>query len=133
MPADSARRPATVVVAGLALLATALVSGCFGLLVTMVSNCCGSPEPPDRGPAILGITVAGCLALAAFGLMAGWMGRWLVLALTAAAPVTCFAAAPVSSDLGALAPVALLAWGAFAWFLRRPVPRAWLDRDQRPV
>ncbi len=53
-----------------------------------------------------------------------------VLAPAAAGPAACALAAPGSSDFQALLPVALVAWLALWWLLRRPVTRRWLAGEQ---
>jgi len=126
MDRTDVHRPLGVTVAGSILVVVALVAAVMGMLASWASECCGSTESSDPAPALVGMLVAGALGAAAVGLVAAAMRPWHLLVLTAVAPGTCVAAAPHSSDLGALALFALLAWGGFALFLRRPSIAAWL-------
>ena len=114
----------SVVAAFLCVLAVICVIG--GLAASEVSACCGSPDPPDRTYALVGVLAGGALVLAALCLWAGSMPWWGLLLCAAVLPIICAAAAPSSLDLAGLLPFALAGWAAFWWFLRRPRVAAWL-------
>ncbi len=117
-------RSVSFVVVALALLAVVCVL--LGLVAKQVSACCGSPDPPDGTPALVGLLVGGAVALAAAGLCAAFLPVWALVLCTAAVPITCAVAASSSSDLAALLPFAAVGWIAFWLFVRQPFVRAWL-------
>jgi len=108
------------------LLLLAGVAAIMGMLASWASNCCGSTDSSDPMPAVVGLLVAAALGLAGLGLIQGVMRPWLLVAMTAVVPIVCVAGAVHSSDLGQLAPFALLGWAAFALVLRADSMRAWL-------
>jgi hypothetical protein len=128
MPKDTTR-PAVATLLGAVLLVAALLAAVAGLAVSWVSNCCGSAEPSDPAPALLGFVVAALLAIAAYGVVRGTMPARRLVALTAAVPAACLVAAPSSSDLATLAPFALVGWAGFAWLVTRPRMTGWLRSD----
>lgn len=123
---DGRPRPAAAVAA--VLVALGVLAPVAGLLLSAVSSCCGSPDPVDGTPFLVGLVVGAALATSGLVLWRGGRPPATVLAPAAAAPAACALAAPGSSDFQALLPVAVVAWLALWWLLRRPVTRRWLAR-----
>ena len=119
----SGARPRSCTVVAVVLCALAIVVCLAGLVLTSVSACCGSPDPPDGTYAFVGSVVAAGLALAGVALWTGWLRRWVLLVLTAGLPVASVVSG--SADGAGIFVVTTLAWLAFAVFLRRPAPAAW--------
>ena len=125
----SGTRPRSCTVVAVVLCALAIVVCLTGLVLTSVSACCGSPDPPDGTYAFVGSILAAGLALAGFALWTGWLRRWVLLVLTAGVPVATVVSG--SADAVVMFPVSALAWLGFAWFLWRPATAAWLATRQR--
>ena len=121
-------RPRAVTAVTVVLMALGVLASVAGLLLSAVSSCCGSPDPVDGTPFLVGLLVGVALAASGLVLWRGGRPAATVLALAAAGPGACALAAPGSSDFQALLPVALAAWLGLAWLLRRPAPRQWLAR-----
>lgn len=119
-------RPLSVGVVAVVLTLLAVGTALAGLAVTWASACCASSEPADPTFAMVGFVLAGCLLWAGVGLWNGRLARATALALVGTVPVTCVLAAPVSYDLGVLAPFAVAAWLATWCWLRRPGPAGWV-------
>lgn len=109
------------------LVIVGLVAALVGIAATAVDGCCGSPEPGDTTPTLVGIGVGGATILAAVLLWLGGTSRWPVLGAAAALPVACVVAAGSSSDLAAAAPLTVVGWCLLAVFVSRGRPAAWLS------
>ncbi len=109
------------------LVIVGLVAALVGIAATAVDGCCGSPEPGDTTPTLVGIGVGGATILSAVLLWVGGRTRWPVLAAAAAVPIACLVAAGSSSDLAAAAPIVVIGWCLLAFFVRRGRPAAWLS------
>lgn len=103
-------------------------SALSGMAVSATSSCCGSSDPADTTPALLGFVIAAPIVAAAVGLWTARMSRRVLLLCTAAPLAVVAAASPYSLDLGSLVPVGLLAWLWLVWYLRRPVALGWVSR-----
>lgn len=110
------------------LMLLALVTALGGLVLSWVSNCCGSPDPADPAPFGWGLVAAGLLATAGVGLLRARLSRRVVLALTFAVVLGCFVAAFNSLDLQAVFLMLLVGWVGLVLLLRRPGPAQWLGR-----
>ena len=99
-----------------------------GIALSAVSTCCGSPDPADNTPTLVGVAVAAAAWIAGAGLWSGRMSRRAVLICAAAVPVVIIAASPSSDDLAGFVPVVLLGWGWLWWYLRRPIADGWVGR-----
>ena len=124
----SGARPRSCTVVAVVLCALAVVVCLAGLVLTSVSACCGSPDPPDGTYAFVGSIVGAGLALAGVALWAGWLPRWVLLVLTAGLPVASVVSG--SADGVALFTGTTLAWLGLGWFLWRPATAAWLAPRQ---
>ena len=128
-------RPWSVVAVSAALILAAVTSALMGVALSMVSGCCGSPEGSDPLAAMVGLGVGAGLTLAAVGLWSGRMPRWALVTTSAAAPAICSVAAVGSLDLQVLAPLVVLGWLTFWWWLGRDAPTRWrrARASTRPV
>jgi lysylphosphatidylglycerol synthetase-like protein (DUF2156 family) len=123
---EAGTRPRSVHLVAGVLATLAVLCALVGVAATQVSNCCGSPDPPDQTYALVGL-LAGCaLVLAAGGLWTRLLPAWAILICAATPPVVCALAASSSSDLAGVVPFAIVGWVALGWFLRRPPVAAWL-------
>ena len=118
--------PRSVAVVSVVLVIVGLVAALVGIAATAVDGCCGSPEPGDTTPTLVGIGVGGATILAAVLLWLGGTSRWPVLGAAAALPVACVVAAGSSSDLAAAAPLTVVGWCILAFFVSRGRPAAWV-------
>ena len=109
------------------LVIVGLVAALVGIAATAMDGCCGSREPGDTTPTLVGIGVGGATILSAVLLWLGGTSRWPVLAAAAAVPVACLVAAGSSSDLAAAAPFVVVGWCLLAVFVSRGRPAAWLS------
>jgi hypothetical protein len=124
-------RPILVTVVSVSLVLGALVTCLAGLLVSQLTTTWGGEY--DGVYAGVGLLVGAALATAAVGLWTGSAPGWLVVCLAASFPLMCVVGASSSSDLSALAPVAVIVWLALWLLVRRPKVAAWLRaRDDRP-
>ena len=121
-------RPGSITAVAVVLSLLGVFSGLSGMTVSATSSCCGSSDPADTTPALLGFVVAAPIVGAAVGLWTARMSRRVLLLCTAAPLAVAVAASPYSLDLGSLVPVGLLAWLWLVWFLHRPVARGWVSR-----
>ena len=96
------------------------------MALSAVSSCCGSSEPADGTPAVIGFVAAAPFFAAGIGLWSGRMSSRVLLVCTAAPLVVAGAAAPYSLDLAGLVPFGLLAWLGLLWYLRRPAALGWI-------
>jgi hypothetical protein len=124
----SERRPPTVAAVAIGLAGVAMLSVLGGLALSAVSSCCGSPDPADPKPALLGVGIAVMLAAAAVGLWSGHVPRWGLLLLAAPLPLALVAASPSSADLAGLLLLVVPAWLWLWWYLRRPTAEGWVGR-----
>jgi len=67
-------------VVSIVLVIVGLVAALVGIAATAVDGCCGSPEPGDTTPTLVGIGVGGATILSAVLLWLGGTTRWPVLA-----------------------------------------------------
>ena len=114
-------------VVSILLVIVGLVAAMVGIAATAIDGCCGSPEPGDTTPTLVGIGVGGATILSAVLLWLGGTTRWPVLAAAAAVPLACLVAAASSSDLAAAAPFVVVGWGLLAVFVSRGRAAAWLS------
>jgi hypothetical protein len=119
--------PWSVTVVSILLVIVGLVAAMLGIAATAMDGCCGSREPGDTTPTLVGIGVGGATILSAVLLWVGRTSRWPVLAAAAAVPVACLVAAGSSSDLAAAAAFAVVGWCLLAVFVSRGRPAAWLS------
>jgi hypothetical protein len=131
-PPPPARPPRSVIVVAILLVVVGLGAAFVGLAASAISGCCGDPDGADSTPAVIGLGVAGAAALSGVLLWLGSMSRWVILAPAAAVPVACLAAAPSSSDLAGLAPLAVVGWVVLAVFVSRGRAARWLAADRDP-
>jgi hypothetical protein len=125
---EPSRRPRSITAVAVVLTLAGVVSALAGIALSAASSCCGSPDPADPGPALVGLAVAAAMSAAGVGLWSGRLSRRVLLLCAAAVPVVALAASPWSSDFQALVPVALLGWLWLWWYLRRPVAIGWVGR-----
>jgi hypothetical protein len=123
------RRPIVATIAAAGLFAVAGLTMVAGFLISWASNCCGSPDPQDPFPAVIGTGVALATALAGWMLLTGNRPARDVLAGAAVLPVACGIASTGSSDLAALAPVIVVGWCVLFAILRRRRVADWLTQD----
>ena len=109
------------------LVIVGLVAAMLGIAASALDGCCGSPEPGDTTPTLVGIGVGGATILSAVLLWVGGTTRWPVLAAAAAVPVACLVAARSSSDLAAATPIVVVGWCLLAVFVSRGLPAARLS------
>jgi hypothetical protein len=127
VPEPPSRPPRSVAVVSILLVIVGLVAAMVGIAATALDGCCGSREPGDTTPTLVGIGVGGATILSAVLLWVGGTSRWPVLAAAAAVPVACLVAARWSLDLAAAAPVVVVGWCLLAIFVSRGRPAAWLS------
>lgn len=96
--------------------------------MSAVSSCCGSPDPADPTPTLVGLMVAASTAAAGIGLWSGRVSRRVLLLCGAAMPAVVLAVSPSSSDFQGLVPIVVLGWLWLWWYLRRPVAIGWIDQ-----
>ena len=75
------------------LVLVGLVAALVGIAASAQDGCCGSQEPGDTTPSLVGIGVGGATIRSAVLLWRGGTSRWPVLAAAAAVPVACLVAA----------------------------------------
>ena len=124
-------RPRSITAIAVALILVGVSSALVGMAASAASSCCGSSDPADPAPTLVGIMVAAALSAAGVGLWSGRVSRRVVLLCAAAVPVVALAASPWSSDFQGLVPVGLLGWLWLSWYLRRPVAVGWVGRRAR--
>jgi hypothetical protein len=110
------------------LILMGVLSALGGIVVSAVSNCCGSRDPADPTAALVGIGVGAALSVAGIGLWSGRLSRRILLLCAAAVPAVLVGASPSSSDVQGLVPVGLLGWLSLWWYLRRPAASGWIGR-----
>jgi hypothetical protein len=125
---EPSRRPRSVAAVAVVLILVGGLSALAGITLSAASSCCGSPDPADPTPSLVGVVVAAALSAAGVGLWSGRMSRRVLLLCGAAVPAVVIAVSPSSSDFQGLAPVALLGWLWLWWYLRRPVATGWIGR-----
>ena len=119
------RRPITLTLTVVALWLLAVVAVCTGVLVTMVSNCCGSPDPADPTGTTTGVLVGLAYATAAVALGARSL-RTTVAAVTAPAVGTVALSVRYPDLAGAALGLVVVA-ALVALAVRRPAWRAWAE------
>jgi hypothetical protein len=105
-----------------------VLSALAGMALSAASSCCGSADPANPAPILIGVVAAAALSVAGVGLWSGRASRRVLLLCGAAVPAVTLAASPWSSDFQGLVPVALLGWLWLWWYLRRPVAIGWVGR-----
>jgi hypothetical protein len=110
------------------LILVGVMSALAGIALSAASSCCGSPDPADATPTLVGVVVAGAMSAAGVGLWSGRVSHRLLLLCGAAAPAVVIAVSPSSSDFQGLVPVAVIGWLWLWWYLRRPVATGWVGR-----
>ena len=123
--------PRSVGLVAVVLVLVGVVAALVGLLAAAVSGCCGARDGGDPTLALAGIGVGAAAAVSGVLLWIGGVSRWLVLAPAAVVPVACLVAAPSSSDLAGLTPLAVAGWAGLAIFVSRGRAAAWLASDRR--
>jgi len=124
------RRPAGVAVAALLLWLVAVAVALLGVAATLMSSCCGSADPPDSGPMLLGLVVAVLYAVAGTCLWTGRPNRVLIVALTGVLPIVHAALLSRSSDAATIFLPVLVAWAGLCVLLRSATTASWFS-DQR--
>lgn len=122
------RRPRSIAAVAVVTILLGVLSTLSGMAVSAASSCCGSSDPSDTTPTLLGFIVAAPIVAAGIGLWSARMTRRVLLLCTAVPLAVAAAASPYSSDLQSLGPVGLLAWLWLFWYLRRPVAFVWVGR-----
>jgi hypothetical protein len=105
-----------------------VVAALAGVALSVVSTCCGSADPAEPGPTVIGFVVGMALATAGVGLWSGRMSRRFVLLCSAVAPAVLLVASAWSADVQGLVPFVALGWLGLWWYLRRPRAMEWLGR-----
>jgi hypothetical protein len=128
---DSLTRPVGVTIISAVLVLVGLATGLAGFALSEATTILGGEY--DGVYVGVGLLVCGALLAGAVGLWTGAAPGWLVICLAASFPLMCMIGALSSVDLASLAPLAVIAWLALWWLLRRPGIVAWLRaRDDRP-
>ena len=127
-PQEASRRPRSITAVAVVLTLIGAVSALAGVGLSAASGCCGSPDPTDPRPALVGVVVAAAMSAAGVGLWSGRVSRRVLLLCGATVPAVVVAVSPSSSDFQGLVPVALLGWLWLWWYLRRPVATGWVGR-----
>jgi hypothetical protein len=99
-----------------------------GVLASLFSNCCGSPDPADPKPAFYGLVLGVVYAAAGGWLWAGQPSRSVVAALAAVPPVAAAVATTSSSDAAGLFLVLTVLWLVLLAVLRSSAGRTWFQR-----
>ena len=110
------------------LIFVGVLSALAGIGLSAASSCCGSADPVDRTPALVGVVVALAMSAAGVGVWSGRVSRRPLLLCAAAVPAVVLAVSPSSSDFVGLVPVVVLGWLWLWWYLRRPVAVGWIGR-----
>ena len=126
LPGEPTPRPGSIAAVAVALCLLAVLSALTGVALSAVSSCCGSSEPADGTPAVVGFVAAAPFLAAGIGLWSGRMSSRVLLVCTAVPLVVAGAASPYSLDLAGLVPFGLLGWLGLFWYLRRPAARGWV-------
>jgi hypothetical protein len=121
-------RPGSLTAVAVVVTLVGALSALAGIGMSAASTCCGSSDPADPVPTLVGVVVAVALSAAGAGLWSGRMSRRRVLLCCAAVPVVVLAAAPWSSDFTSLLPFAVLGWLWLWWYLRRSGAAGWFGR-----
>jgi hypothetical protein len=125
----SGRRPRSIAAVAVLLALVGVLSAVAGVGLSAASSCCGSTDPADPTPALVGLVLAVAMLAAGVGLWSGRVSRRAVLLCGAAVPAVVLALSPWSPDLGALVPVVVLGWLWLWWYLRRPIAASWVGRQ----
>jgi hypothetical protein len=125
---EPSRRPRSITAVAVVLTVVGVLSALAGITLSAASSCCGSTDPADPMPTLIGVVTAAAMSAAGVGLWSGRVSRRVVLLCGAAVPAVALALSPWSSDFQGLVPVVLLGWLGLWWFLRRPVAIGWFGR-----
>ena len=124
-------RPTSAVVAGWLLVLVAFLAGASGVLMTLVSGCCGSSEPADSRPLLGGLLVAACSGGAASVLLAGGSASLLLAAAAVPPAVAALLAVTTGVDFFLPAVVLVVFYALLVRATRRDGWRRWLDDGGR--
>jgi hypothetical protein len=130
----STSRPVSIVVAVAGLALTAGLVGLIGAGMAWLSS--ATPGTASSGALFLflGVALATCCAIAAWGAWSGRSSRRSVLLLATPVPVGCLLASASSVDLAVLVLPTVAAWLGLWLLLRRPAAAAHLaPRERRPA
>ena len=125
---EPARRPRSITAVAVVLTLVGVLSALAGIALSAASSCCGSSDPADLTPSLVGVAVAVGLSAAGVGLWSGRVSRRVLLLCSAAVPAVVIAVSPSASDVQGLVPVVLLGWLWLWWYLRRPAAAGWVGR-----
>jgi hypothetical protein len=117
-------RPVGVILSSIALSLVGLVTGLVGISLSKATTIWGANY--DGTYAVVGLLAGAALVAAAAVLWRGAAQAWLVMVLAASFPLMCAVGSLSSSDLSTLLPLAVVAWLALWFVLRRPAVAAWL-------
>jgi hypothetical protein len=123
-------RPSFVKITAPLLCVAGLVAFLAGIGLSWASSCCGSSDPADGKPALIGFLILVIYVTAGFLLWTGLTNRAVVAVLTGAIPVALGLTSAASSDAGGLFIPLVVVWVGFCWSLRAPVVGQWF-RSQR--
>jgi hypothetical protein len=121
-------RPSSVAAVALVLILVGVLAALTGVGLSAASSCCGSSDPADPTPTLVGIVVAVALCAAGYGIWTGRASRRTVLLCAAVVPVVVLAVSPSSSDFAGLVPFVVVGWLWLWWYLRRPAASAWVGQ-----
>jgi hypothetical protein len=125
---EPSRRPGSITTVAVVVTLVGALSALAGMGMSAASTCCGSSDPADPMPTLVGVAVAVAMSAAGAGLWSGRMSRRRVLLCGAAVPAVVLAVSPWSSDFASLVPLVVLGWLWLWWYLRRSGAVGWVGR-----
>ena len=111
------------------LIIVGVLAALAGVGLSAASSCCGSPDPADPTPTLVGIVVAVAMSAAGYCLWSGRASRRTLLLCAAVMPVVVLAVSPFSLDVAGLVPIVVAGWLLLWWYLRRPAAVGWVGRQ----
>lgn len=136
-PADDTgsvnERPRAVLPVAMVLVAAGFGAAFTGGLWASIADCCGTTEPGELEPLVLGLLVGGATMVAGVLLVGGTTSARTVALLAAAVPVASIAATLWSPGWALLAVPATAAWLVLVHWLRGPEITTWLTSAAGPA
>lgn len=114
------------------LMLVGVLAAFTGVALSAASSCCGSSDPADPTPLLVGIVSAAAMLAAGYGTWTGRASLRALLLLAAVVPVVMLGASPFSMDFAGLVPFAVVGWLWLWWYLRRRAAFGWIGRRAGP-